>query len=208
MSKQVIKPSELTKTETFYSFQSWKQKLLYFLRSDTVFSQFVDATWEKYSITNRTRGLKDDPAEGGRGTKETQNALLENMLEFVASYAPIISRNTIVKQSTSLDNIFQKLREHYCFQSSGANFLDLANIKYDPNERFEDLFQKLLSFFEDNLLKAGSGVKHDGDDITVDEDASPTLLNTIVFLWLQLIHPSGRVPALLSKTTLRSRAPK
>ena len=100
------------------------------------------------------------------------------MLEFVASYAPVISRNTIVKQSTSLDYIFQKLREHYGFQSSGANFLDLANIKYDPSERYEDLFQKLLSFFEDNLLKADSGVSHDGETITTDEDASPTLQNT------------------------------
>ena len=187
MSKQVIKPSELTKTETFYTFQAWKQKLLYFLRADSTFVHFVDRKWQKYSATNPHRGFADDLV---KGTKEVQNSRLENMLEFVASYAPVISRNTIVKQSTSLDYIFQKLREHYGFQSSGANFLDLANIKYDPSERYEDLFQKLLSFFEDNLLKADSGVSHDGETITTDEDASPTLQNTIVFIWLQLIHQS------------------
>ena len=175
MSKQVIKPSELSKNETFYTFQAWKQKLLYFLRSDNTFVNYVDRKWLKYSATNPHRGLTDDLV---KGTKEVQNSRLENMLEFVASYAPVISRNTIVKQSTSLDYIFQKLREHYGFQSSGANFLDLANIKYDPSERYEDLFQKLLSFFEDNLLKADSGVSHDGETITTDEDASPTLQNT------------------------------
>ena len=104
-TKSTIKPTELTKNESLYTFNAWKQRLLYFLRSDTVFAVYVPLTWKKYNATSApTRGLED--AAGGTPSAETKNAQLENMLELVASYTPIISRNSIVKHSTSLDNIF------------------------------------------------------------------------------------------------------
>ena len=45
-----------------------------------------------------------------------------------------------------------------------------------------------MAFFEDNLLSVNCGLTHHGEQVTVDEDLSPTLENTIVFLWLKLIH--------------------
>ena len=47
-----------------------------------------------------------------------------------------------------------------------------------------------MAFFEDNLLSVHGGLTHHGDQVTADEDLSPTLENTVVVLWLQLIHPS------------------
>lgn len=58
-----------------------------------------------------------------------------------------------------------------------------------PDERPKDLFQRLMAFFEDNLLSVHGGLTHHGDAVTSDEDLSPTLENTVVVLWLQLIHP-------------------
>ena len=101
----------------------------------------------------------------------------------------MISRNSIVKHSTSLNDIWQKIRQHYGFQSTGAHFLDLASIHLQPDERPEDLFQRLMAFFEDNLLSVHGGLTHHGVQVTADEDLSPTLENTVVVLWLQLIHP-------------------
>ena len=46
-----------------------------------------------------------------------------------------------------------------------------------------------MAFFEDNLLTVGGGISHQGETISTDEDLTPTLENTIVFLWLQLINP-------------------
>ena len=46
-----------------------------------------------------------------------------------------------------------------------------------------------MAFFEDNLLSVHGGLTHHGVQATVDEDLSPTLENTVVVLWLQLIHP-------------------
>ena len=68
------------------------------------------------------------------------------------------------------------------------HFLDLASIHLKPDERPEDLFQHLMAFFEDNLLSVHGGLTHHGDQVTAD-DLSPTLENTFVVFWLQLIHP-------------------
>ena len=111
------------------------------------------------------------------------------MLGMIANYCSVVSRNSIIKSSTSLNDIWQKIRQHYGFQSTGAHFLDLASIKLQPGEKPQDLYQRLMAFFEDNLLTSMGGITHHGEDIQVDEDMSPTLENTVVVLWLQLIHP-------------------
>ena len=114
---------------------------------------------------------------------------MELMLGQIANFCPVISRNAIVKHSTSLADVWQKIREHFGFQSTGAHFLDLVNIRHEPDERPEDLFQHLTAFFEDNLLTVGCGVTHHGVLTAIDEAVSPSLENTIMYLWLQLINP-------------------
>ena len=122
-------------------------------------------------------------------TAAQKNAHLDLLLGQIANFCPVISRNSIVKHSTSLNDIWQKIRQHYGFQSTGAHFLDLASIHLQPDERPEDLFQRLMAFFEDNLLSVHGGLTHHGVQVTANEDLSPTLENTVVVLWLQLIHP-------------------
>ncbi len=186
---------QLTRKETVSSFESWRQNLLYILSLDPNFAPFlVDGfTWQKKSAQNPTRGFTDDPVQEppdpNRKTAVQKNALLELMLGQIANYCSIVSRNTIVKTSTSLSNIWQKLREHYGFQSSGAHFLDLSLITRNVDESHEDLYQRLVSFFEDNLLSANGGLTHHGERITSDEELTPTLENDIVLRWLQLLHP-------------------
>ena len=46
-----------------------------------------------------------------------------------------------------------------------------------------------MVFSEDNVLSVHGDLTHHGDQVTADEDLSPTLKNTVVVLWLQLIHP-------------------
>ena len=84
--------------------------------------------------------------------------------------------------------------------------IDFASIKLDVDERPEDLFQRLMSFIEDNLLLANSSITHHGDAITADEELSSTLENLVVVTWLRLIHSD--LPGLVKQrygTELRSR---
>lgn len=194
-NQRAPKQWSLTKHETITSFESWRQNLVYCLSLDGNFARFIpDGTqWLKKTTANPNRGLTDDPATDAEATRKTaaqKNAQLEMMLGQIANYCPIIARNSIVKGSTSLADIWQKVRQHFGFQSSGSHFLDLASIKLEVDERPEDLFQRLSAFFEDNLMTTHGGITHNGEATTTDEDMSPTLENTIVFIWLQLIHPA------------------
>jgi hypothetical protein len=183
----------LTKVETITSFEAWRQNLQYTLSLDPNFANFLvdDATWQKKLIHSPRRGLVDDGEdipERTRRTAQQKLTHLELMLGKIANYCPIISRNTIVKNSTSVNSIWQAIRLHYGFQTSGAHFLDFNNIKLELNERPEDLYQRRMSFMEDNMLKQNGNILHHGDQLNVDEELSPTLENVIVLTWLRLVH--------------------
>ena len=128
------------------------------------------------------------------------------MLNQVANWCTVVSRNTIVRNSTSLGSAWQAIRLHYGFQSTGAHFVDFASIRPAADDRPEDLYQHLQSFIEDNLLRAGGNITHHGDEITEDEDLTPSLENMIVLTWLGLLHKD--LPRLVKQrygTELRSR---
>ena len=129
------------------------------------------------------------------------------MLRQVANYCPIISRCTLVKNSTSLEYIWQTIRQHFGFQATSAQFIDFffSDIHLAVDEHPEDLYQCLMAFVEDSLLHA-TGLTHHGEHVTEDQELTPTLENFVVFTWLRLIHPT--LPRLVKQrygTELRSR---
>ena len=127
------------------------------------------------------------------------------MLWQIANYCPVISRNILVKNSTSIQSVWNMIRAHFGFQITGAHFLDFANLRLEAAERPEDLFQRFMAFVEDTLLHANS-LSHHGEVTTEDGKLTPTLENFIVLTWLKLIHPD--LPKLVKQryeTELRSR---
>ncbi|XP_060568064.1 exportin-5-like, partial [Ruditapes philippinarum] len=165
--------------------------------------------WERKTNTNPERGFTDDGEsvpEAKRRTAAQKVIYLELMLGQIANFCPIISRNTIVKNATSIKTIWQTIRLHFGFQSTGAHFLDFDSIQLQPGERPEDLYQRLSSFIEDNTLKKDGGLSHMGTVPDEDEEITPTVENLVVLTWLRLID--NRLPALVKQrygTELRSR---
>ena len=90
--------------------------------------------------------------------------------------------------STSLTTLWQTIRLHYGFQSTGSHFIDVVDIHLQQDERPDDLYRRLVAFVEDNLLQRDSQILHHGDVTTVDEELSPSLENMIVLTWLRLIN--------------------
>ena len=182
----------LSKTEDLNSFESWRNNLIYVLNQDQNFSPFLlsTATWEKKSRTRNTRGLRPDVDLNVQGSKNAASKVidLEMMLGMISNYAPIISRHQIINNSTSLEWVWQALRAHYGIQTSGAQFLDLADFVLAHEERPEDLFQRLMTFVEDSLLTSTSNIRHHGVTVSEDEEMTPALENMIVLTWLRLIH--------------------
>ena len=194
MASSVKAPKQwaLQSDATITQFEAWKNNLIFTLSLDKVNSQFLkaDATWAKESRNTQHRGLADDPdtvAADARMTAAQKASALQIMLGQIANYAPI-NRASIVKQSTSLKDVWKAIRLHLGFQSNGARVLDLADMSLNSGERPEDLYQRLLAFVDDNLMKADGGIKHNNEDITEDEELTPSLENLIVVIWLNLLH--------------------
>ena len=200
----------LTKRETINSFENWRQNITYVLSLDPNFADFLldGVTWEKKTSNNPRRGLVDDGediAAARRKTAGQKVSQLELMLGQIANFCPVISRNTIIKQTTSIPIIWQAIRLHFGFQSSGSHLLDFADIKLEGDERPEDLYQRIVAFVEDSLLKQNGGIMHHSIMPTEDEDMSPTLENFLTLHWLKLVHPD--LPRLVKQrygTELRS----
>ena len=85
----------------------------------------------------------------------------------------------------------------YSFSKSEVNFLKLYTIHHKENERYETLFQRIISHLKDNLVTAVSAIHYDGEDVIVDEELTPTCECLAVFIWLQLID--SHLPACVSR---------
>ena len=112
-----------------------------------------------------------------------------------------------MKNSTSIQSVWNTIRAHFGFQITGAD------LHLEADERPEDLYQRLMAFVEDTLLRANS-LSHHGEASTEDEELTPTLENFIVLTWLKLIHPElpklvkQRYGTELSSRTLASIKPE
>ena len=199
-SNRAPKQWPLTPNETLNSFKNWKENLVYTLSLDSSFKPYLKdgVTWQKLSSISPNRGFSDDGTDvTNPQKKEDKVATLNLMLGQIANYATIISRNQIVKGSTSLIDIWDKIRQHYGFHTTGSRFLDLTKIKLSGGDRPEDLFQKLISFMDDNLLTTDSALTHHSAKVEKDEEMSPTLENVVVLLWLERLHVN--LPALIKQ---------
>lgn len=207
MPNKALKQWPLTEEETITSFESWKNNMVYILSLEEKFLPFLEpgCEWTKAKETYY-RGFT------GRGAA-TKAASLDLMLGQIANFVPVISRNTIVRNSTSLKSIWNSIRLYYGIQSNGARFIDFLSIEYTPTRRHEAVYQEMVAFVEDNLLTTEGGLKHHGQ-VMNEEEMSPTLENLIVLLWLQRLHP--QLPTLvkqqfgteLRKQTLASLRPE
>jgi hypothetical protein len=185
----------LTDNETISSFANWKSNMLYNLSLNDEFSQFLDSEWSKKSVANRGLSAK---LMGTVTKTATQRAIvLERMLGLVAQFSPSLLRTEIMKRSTSLEWIWTRLRKHYSFSASEANFLKLSGIKREENERYETFYQRIVAHIEDNLLTTASGILFDGEVVEADEEISPTTERLAVYFWLTKIDE--RLPAFVAR---------
>ena len=137
----------LTRSETVQSFEKWRQNVILTLAEYEAFTPYLEVTWKKKTNAEPYRGFTDDTTH----TAIHKNATVDLLLGRIANFCPVISRNTIVKNSTCLKDVWSTIRLHYGFQISESQFLDITNI----DERPEDSFQRLMTSIEDDSPTVG-----------------------------------------------------
>jgi len=136
---RALKQWYFSKVENINSFEQWKQNQLYTLSLDSNFVQFLakGVTWQ---MKTRTQTQWRRRPNRRHCTVHQKVNFLELMLGQIASYCPIISRITLVKNSTSLEFIWQTIREHFGFQVAGVHFIDFSDIHLEADECPYDLY--------------------------------------------------------------------
>ena len=119
----------LSEHETLNSFEVWRQHQIWCLAQEKTFAPFLTdgITWSKKSTSNPTRGLTND--EGENAVTAAQKVLhLESLLQQICNFCPVVSRSTIIKQSTSIASVWNMIRLHFGFHQTGAQFLNLMKL--------------------------------------------------------------------------------
>lgn len=186
---------QLSHNETLSSLESWFSMVRYNLALNKEFQQFlkIGVKFGRKSRAKPSRDLKDDTTgeASARVSKETKCVQVDMMLDQVANWADVIPRNDITKDCESLDDVWQTIRRYYNLETTGSLLNQAWNLVRQPDETPQALYSRLKQLYDDNLLRA-QGLTHLGSQLTEDEEITPTLQNTIVLHWLELLHPRLR----------------
>ena len=196
------KVTVLTPDEDLASLETWKNNVLYGLRQNPDFRPYLidNYIFGRKTRSKPTRDLEDDTKTervDDRDVttivkcKEDKCVEIDWMLDQIANYARPVPRYDITRDSKSLNEVWQKIRLHYNKQHSGSLLNDVFNVKRKLNETPQALFARIKQMFDDNLLTK-DGLIHIDGTVTEDEDLSPTLHNTIILFWLNVLHPDLR----------------
>ena len=186
---------QLNPKETLSSLETWFSMVKYNLTLNKDFQDYLkaDAKFGKKSKARPSRSLVDDTTgeESARVSKETKCVHVDLMLDQIANWADLIPRNDITKDCESLDEVWQTIRRYYNLETTGSLLNQAWNLVRQPDETPQALYSRLKQLYDDNLLRA-QGLTHLGSKLADDEEITPTLQNTIVLHWLELLHPKLR----------------
>lgn len=182
---------KLEKEESEIDFEIWRESMIFHISLDGKCARFTSSGDLKTWNNTANRGFTDDGTDYVGDTKMTAAAkasALNIILKSVAYNAPVVSWNFVTQQATSLDEIWNRLRQRFGIKKSGARITELVDIQMEPGESREALWERIYSFVEDTFLVTGGAVKHEEVVTTVNETFTPALLNMMVVIWLHKIH--------------------
>lgn len=125
-SHRALKQWSLTSNEIITSIEVWENNLKYNLSPGPNFASFLMAgtSWGKKTNASPLSGFTNDGnlfLTSQRMTAAQKVAHLETMLVQIANYAPVLLKNSIGKNSTSINGVWQTIRQYYSLQWTGQD---------------------------------------------------------------------------------------
>ena len=185
-SIKIVRPKQLTESESLTSFEDWRNNLEFFLSQDKDVSKYLKSsvTWSKKSAGTDHRGF----------ASADEAVALSQFLGIIASLSPPLLHDEITDDCESLTDIYRVLRSYYQFAPSESTFIQFTYIKREiidgKLERPLHLYLRLRQFLRDNLLLSSGKIQHDGKVPTTSETFSPTVERLIVLRWLEILNPA------------------
>lgn len=150
-----------------------------------------DQRQDQYTQDDRTRDLA--------ALLQIRNSQLSKFITLITVLCPYTLTNNLDQLSTSFAWLFNYLEQYYQIQKTGAHFLSISDIRFNPGDSYENFYMELHGAVEDSLRKGGELLLfRNNEPLAEDEEMSPTLENMIVLMWLERIDP--RLPKKVSAT--------
>ena len=178
MAAKVPYPRQLTSAETLDTLTHWRSHVRNYFRRDENLKEYFargktwDSTRDNYGFAGEDAATKADYLEG----------LLDTISGFMPG--PYLTAR-ITKNTTSMQSVFDVIWEHYDVDPNPSTFLDFAELELTKDERYIDLFYRMIYHAEMHLLKAGTLVE--GKALVRDESLSCSHKNLITVNWLQTL---------------------
>jgi len=196
-------------------FEDWTNELEIYLGQDEAMARFMDGgiyqRWTSQEANpDRIVELSADDPNTPRENADNRDAVLAELLAkrrrelrtFIGLVAKCAAKNMyagIVRHATSLQWVYDKIREEYDIQTKGIHFLNIIDLKYDPETKTPaGFYNEFRTVILNNIGRAGEVIQHNGNRaLPADEVVGPLFEDLILLNVLQLIDP--RLPRFVKK---------
>ena len=174
-------PRQLTKTETLDSLSHWVSCVRNYFRRSPQFQIFFKRT-TAWDCSKQNYGFSTPNAED-----EADN--LEALLDTISSFLPgPYITNQITKNTVNIQSVWDIIWDHYGVKPSQSSFFDYVKISRSSDERYIDLYDKMIYHTQNHLCKEGTnGGVHAGGTLKKDDELTLSHRNSIALDWLKKI---------------------
>ena len=175
-------PRVLNKNETLDSLTQWKRHVRNYYRRDSNYKEFFSrvTTWDPLAENYGFEG--DDKLERADN--------LEALLDAIAGYIPgPYVAEEITQQSRSIKDVFDFIWDHYDVNPTPSTFLDFNNISLEKEERYIDLYKRMLFHATQHVVPAGTKLETPGVTVAATEPVTHSHKNLIALWWMNKINP-------------------
>ena len=178
-------------------FKIWKEELEVYLETEDKFEKFMSGgryeDWQPAESNENRIVNHKEPDEATDLHKIRKD--LRQFITLVAKYVHMDYYNPIIRHSTSLKWIYNKIREDYDIQQQGVHFLNILDLAWDPTGQTTPVgfYNNYRSLILGNLARRGDEIKWKKINLTEDEKLTPSHEDLILLNVLTLIHP--KLPA-------------
>ena len=192
-------PNQLPESNlTRVQFKTWKESMVVYLKQNDNFQPFLPGglyeSWKSVEEDeNRINALhaNDLPETDNAANRITKLAKrqkdLLTMLNMIARKVDQYDYDDVMRESTSLQSIWNMIELVYDIGRKGVHFLELSKIKYETGESPAKFYKKIYHHFMDNLYKRDDVLAYKSSTMSEDEKFSPTLLNFILYYTIEKI---------------------
>ena len=174
------------------AFNIWKEELEIYIDLDSRFQKFLPGgryeTWEAAeTCSDRIRIPKPEDVDN----ITTYRKELRQFLAIIAKLIHPDYFNPILRHSTSLEWIYNRIRQDYNLEQQGIFFLNILDIKWDETGQTTPigLYNNYRSLIMGNLGQSGDKIHWQNKELTEDEKLTPSHEDLILLNVLQIMHP-------------------